>query len=202
MVYVFMTSVLDLIGETPLIEVTRFDRGFAPQLMQDAFSPQRNSDGEGMRQYFRQRQSVAAQRQRALRVADSPPSPVRARAAEMSARASWQWSRKGWRGRVRAATISAYRKSTASRQSSYSPARPLTGMRLRPPSTRRLRFRAVSKRGLLELRASMSLARLWRDQGKVEEARELLAPVYGWFTEGFDTRDLKEAKTLLEELAA
>ena len=53
-----------------------------------------------------------------------------------------------------------------------------------------------------ELRASMSLARLWRDQGKVQQARELLAPVYGWFTEGFDTRDLKEAKTLLEELAA
>jgi hypothetical protein len=44
----------------------------------------------------------------------------------------------------------------------------------------------------------MSLARLWRDQGKVQQARELLAPVYGWFTEGFDTRDLKEAKTLLE----
>ena len=53
-----------------------------------------------------------------------------------------------------------------------------------------------------ELRASMSLARLWRDQGRVQEARELLAPVYGWFTEGFDTRDLKEAKALLEELAA
>ncbi len=53
-----------------------------------------------------------------------------------------------------------------------------------------------------ELRASMSLARLWRDQGKVREARELLAPVYGWFTEGFDTRDLKEAKKLLEELSS
>jgi predicted ATPase len=53
-----------------------------------------------------------------------------------------------------------------------------------------------------ELRASMSLARLWRDQSKVQQARELLAPVYGWFTEGFDTRDLKEAKALLEELAA
>jgi predicted ATPase len=52
-----------------------------------------------------------------------------------------------------------------------------------------------------ELRAAMSLARLWRDQGKVREARELLAPVYGWFTEGFDTRDLKEAKALLDELA-
>jgi predicted ATPase len=53
-----------------------------------------------------------------------------------------------------------------------------------------------------ELRASVSLARLWRDQGKVQQARELLAPVYGWFTEGFDTRDLKEAKALLEELDA
>ena len=51
-----------------------------------------------------------------------------------------------------------------------------------------------------ELRASMSLARLWRDQGKPQQARELLAPVYGWFTEGFDTRDLKDAKALLEEL--
>jgi len=53
-----------------------------------------------------------------------------------------------------------------------------------------------------ELRAAMSLARLWRNLGKTAEARELLAPVYGWFTEGFDTRDLKEAKALLEELGA
>jgi predicted ATPase len=52
-----------------------------------------------------------------------------------------------------------------------------------------------------ELRAATSLARLWRDQGKVQKARELLAPVYGWFTEGFDTLDLKEAKALLAELA-
>jgi class 3 adenylate cyclase/predicted ATPase len=52
-----------------------------------------------------------------------------------------------------------------------------------------------------ELRASMSLARLWRDQGKVSEARQLLAPVYGWFTEGLETRDLKEAKALLADLA-
>jgi predicted ATPase len=51
-----------------------------------------------------------------------------------------------------------------------------------------------------KLRATASLARLWRDQGKPQQARELLAPVYGWFTEGFDTRDLKEAKALLEEL--
>ena len=48
----------------------------------------------------------------------------------------------------------------------------------------------------------MSLARLWRDQGKVSEARELVAPVYGWFTEGFDTLDLKEAEALLNELHA
>ena len=53
-----------------------------------------------------------------------------------------------------------------------------------------------------EIRATMSMARLWRDQGKVQQARELLVPVYGWFTEGFDTLDLKEAKALLEELAA
>ena len=53
----------------------------------------------------------------------------------------------------------------------------------------------------LELRAAMSMARLWRDQGKRDEARDLLAPVYGWFTEGFDTLDLKEAKALLEQLA-
>ncbi len=55
---------------------------------------------------------------------------------------------------------------------------------------------------LLELRAAMSMARLWRSQGKPQQARELLAPVYGWFTEGFDTLDLKEAKALLEELAS
>jgi predicted ATPase len=51
-----------------------------------------------------------------------------------------------------------------------------------------------------ELRAAMSLARLWRDQGKPQQARELLAPVYGWFSEGFDTRDLKDAKALLDAL--
>jgi predicted ATPase len=48
----------------------------------------------------------------------------------------------------------------------------------------------------------MSMARLWRGQGKRDEARELLAPVYGWFIEGFDTRDLKEAEALLEQLAS
>jgi predicted ATPase len=53
-----------------------------------------------------------------------------------------------------------------------------------------------------ELRTAMSMARLWRDQGKRQQARDLLAPVYGWFTEGFDTLDLKEAKTLLEQLTS
>jgi predicted ATPase len=46
------------------------------------------------------------------------------------------------------------------------------------------------------------MGRLWHDEGRVRQARKLLAPVYGWFTEGFDTRDLKKAKALLEELAA
>jgi predicted ATPase len=55
---------------------------------------------------------------------------------------------------------------------------------------------------LWELRAATSLARLWRDQGQHTEARDLLAPVYGWFTEGFDTPILQEAKTLLEKLTA
>jgi predicted ATPase len=50
------------------------------------------------------------------------------------------------------------------------------------------------------LRAAMSLARLWQPQGKVKEARQMLAEIYGWFTEGFDTKDLQEAKALLEAL--
>jgi hypothetical protein len=53
----------------------------------------------------------------------------------------------------------------------------------------------------LELRAVMSLARLWQQQGKKDEARQMLTDIYGWFTEGFDTADLKEAKALLEELS-
>jgi predicted ATPase len=54
----------------------------------------------------------------------------------------------------------------------------------------------------LELRAAMSLARLWQQQGRRAEAHDLLAPLYGWFTEGFDTADLQEAKALLDELGA
>jgi len=53
----------------------------------------------------------------------------------------------------------------------------------------------------LELRAVMSLSRLWQQQGKKKQARQMLAEIYGWFTEGFDTKDLQEAKALLEELA-
>jgi predicted ATPase len=53
----------------------------------------------------------------------------------------------------------------------------------------------------LELRAATSLSRLWQQQGKRVEARELLAPIYGWFTEGFDTADLQDAEALLEELS-
>jgi predicted ATPase len=52
-----------------------------------------------------------------------------------------------------------------------------------------------------ELRAATSLSRLWQQQGKCAEAHKMLAPIYGWFTEGFDTADLQDAKTLLEELA-
>ena len=61
---------------------------------------------------------------------------------------------------------------------------------------------ALADRNEVLLPAAMSMARLWRDQGKRQEACDLLAPVYGWFTEGFDTLDLKEAKALLDELNA
>ena len=67
------------------------------------------------------------------------------------------------------------------------------------PPTRAGRRPAQEAR-LWELRAATSLARLWRDQGRAAEAHDLLAPVYGWFTEGFDTPDLRDAKVLLDEL--
>ena len=69
-------------------------------------------------------------------------------------------------------------------------------------SSARSRLRVQQQAKSWELRAAMSMARLWRDQGKRQQARDLLAPVYGWFTEGFDTLDLKEAKALLDELHA
>jgi predicted ATPase len=64
-----------------------------------------------------------------------------------------------------------------------------------------MRIAAEQGARLLELRAATSLARLWSEQDRRAEARELLAPVYGWFTEGFGTLDLKEARALLDELA-
>jgi predicted ATPase len=67
---------------------------------------------------------------------------------------------------------------------------------------RAIEIAKVQKAKSWELRAATSLARLWRDQGKPKEAYKLLAPVYGWFTEGYDTLVLKEAKPLLEELRA
>ena len=66
---------------------------------------------------------------------------------------------------------------------------------------RALDLARAEKAKSLELRAAMSLSRLWRQQGKESEARQLLGEVYDWFTEGFDTRDLVEAKTLLDELS-
>jgi predicted ATPase len=63
-----------------------------------------------------------------------------------------------------------------------------------------LRIARLQQAKLFELRAATSLARLWRDQGQHDEARDLLSPVYGWFTEGFDTPDLKDARALLEEI--
>jgi predicted ATPase len=81
---------------------------------------------------------------------------------------------------------------------------------LRQPATPQAEAEAWLRRALdvahrqeaksLELRAAMSLSRLWQQQGKQAEARALLAPIYAWFTEGFDTADLQEAKALLEAL--
>ena len=65
---------------------------------------------------------------------------------------------------------------------------------------RALEVARTQKAKSLELRAAMSLASLWQSQGKKDEARELLSPTYNWFTEGFDTQELKDAKTLLDEL--
>jgi len=63
-----------------------------------------------------------------------------------------------------------------------------------------LRMAREQEAKLWELRAAASLARLWRDQGRRGEALDLLAPTYRWFTEGFDTRDLREARALLDAL--
>ena len=85
-------------------------------------------------------------------------------------------------------------------------------LRLRQPGTPQEEAETWLRRALdiahrqeaksLELRAAMSLSRLWQQQGKRAEAYEILAPIYGWFTEGFDTADLQEARALLEALEA
>ena len=67
-------------------------------------------------------------------------------------------------------------------------------------SRRRCAFARQQQAKAYELRAATNLARLWGEEDRRTEARDLLAPVYGWFTEGFDTADLKEAKALLDEL--
>ena len=74
---------------------------------------------------------------------------------------------------------------------------PLVGREEELGLLRRRRQQAKS----LELRAATSLAHLWQQQGKIAEARQMLVEIYGWFTEGFDTKDLQEAKALLTELA-
>jgi predicted ATPase len=79
----------------------------------------------------------------------------------------------------------------------------LTGERVAAEASYRAAISLARRQGakLFELRSATRLARLWRGQGKIADAQALLAPVYGWFTEGFDTRDLKEAKALLDELS-
>ena len=86
---------------------------------------------------------------------------------------------------------------------SYSCGRPspLSKPGWRPVFTGLLRWPAASRPSHWSCARHLSLSRLWQQQGKRDEARELLAPIYGWFTEGFDTADLQEAKALLEELS-
>ena len=93
------------------------------------------------------------------------------------------------------------RRSIASLEKSRRCGRSRTWQKWKRISSGRSQLRDKQQAKSWELRAAMSMARLWRDQGKPQQARELLAPVYGWFTEGFDTRDLKEAKALLDALA-
>ena len=76
-----------------------------------------------------------------------------------------------------------------------------SGERRKPVFSQALDIARRQQAKSLELRAAMSLSRLWQRQGKRDEARELLAPIYGWFTEGFDTADLQEAKALLKALS-
>ena len=75
-----------------------------------------------------------------------------------------------------------------------------TGAKPRPAFSGRSRLPAEQSARMWELRAASSLARLWAEQGERRKGHDLLAPVYGWFTEGFDTADLKDARAMLEDL--
>jgi predicted ATPase len=100
---------------------------------------------------------------------------------------------------MKQATVGGTRSFVASRVSRFSVSTGYEGQRALEAA---LRLAQRQQAKAYELRAAMSMARLWRDQGKRDEARDLLAPVYGWFTEGFETLDLKGAKALLDELTA
>ena len=78
--------------------------------------------------------------------------------------------------------------------------RQITGSDCEAPLHQAIEIARRQQAKSLELRAAMSLSRLWQQQGQCERARQLLAEIYGWFTEGFDTADLQEAKALLEAL--
>ena len=123
-----------------------------------------------------------------------PPSPSRSRRRREALGFARRWR---WQNFIRARTAPPMPMPSSLRRSKVFRRR-LNSPRLRKRKRSSPRARYEGPRGL----AATSLARLWRDQGKVQQARELLAPIYGWFTEGFDTRDLKEAKASLEELHA
>ena len=106
-----------------------------------------------------------------------------------------RWPRRRWLGPRVAGVVSAQGRAAAERSAEHH-AEAESCFRQALEIARRQEAKS------LELRAAMSLSRLWQQQGKRAEAYELLAPIYGWFTEGFDTADLQEAKALLEELRA
>ncbi len=106
-----------------------------------------------------------------------------------------------WRSPTRAASGGGRPTSTGSKASSCSLSRRENRAEAEACFHRALEVARQQSAKAFELRAATSLARLWAEQGKRAEAHDLLAPVYGWFTEGFDTADLKDAKALLDELA-
>ena len=135
-------------------------------------------------------------------IADNQPELIARHCTEagLIEKAAGFWGRAGQRSLSRSALVEAIEQfSRALNQIAILPATPIL-------RREQIKLQVALIGPLIHVKGyaapAMSLARLWRDQGKVQEARELLAPVYGWFTEGFDTRDLKEAKALLEALEA